>query len=276
MFESVRSTLAEILASGLPVDRRTEVVRRLLADDTHDGLTPIRQVDYRGQKLAYNTVSPSTVWRVENFVEAEPETLDWLAGLSASDVLFDVGANVGTYSIVAAKIYGSKVFAFEPESKNYATLNRNIISNQCANLVTAYNLAIMDKMVVDELNISYVTTGAALNAFGDPLRVPEAEGLDKTQLETFQPQHRQGCVAFAIDDLIARGLPTPTFLKIDVDNFEDRVLAGAQQLLASAPKLTILVETSEELPAHRQMLQDLEALGYRSLRQGVNRIYARG
>jgi FkbM family methyltransferase len=50
--------------------------------------------------------------------------------MSERTILIDVGANVGMYSIYAAKLKKARVFAFEPESQNYSTLLKNIISNE--------------------------------------------------------------------------------------------------------------------------------------------------
>jgi FkbM family methyltransferase len=180
------------------------------------------------------------------------------------------------YSIVAAKVHGARVYSFEPEGQNFATLNANIISNHLGGSVTGYCIAISDKLQIDVLNLGQFTVGSALHAFGEPLRDPQYEHSDKTKLERFQPFHRQGSVAFAIDDLIARGMPAPTFLKIDVDGFEDRVIAGAANLLANAERMNVLVEANANLLSHRKMLENIEAFGYRCLRRGANCIYRRG
>ena len=221
-------------------------------------------------------MSGSAIWRVDHFFDAEPETLDWLTRLTPNDVFYDVGANVGMYSIVAAKVHGARVFSFEPEGQNFATLNKNIVSNRCGDAITAYCIAILDRLKVDVLNLGQFTVGSALHAFGEPLRDSQYKESDQTTLERFEPHHRQGSIAFPIDGLIARGLPPPTFIKIDVDGFEDKVIGGAANLLAKAERMNVLVEVNIDLLAHRKMLEDLEALGYRCLRRGANCIYSRG
>ena len=67
------------------------------------------------------------------------------------DVLFDIGANIGTYSLYAAS-KGVKVFAFEPESGSYAILNNNIKINSYSNYIKALNIALNDRNIVSELN----------------------------------------------------------------------------------------------------------------------------
>jgi len=258
------------------VAHRAALIETLLPDERYESYNPTRRVNYRGHNLVFNTVSGSTIWRVEHFLDAEPETLDWLTRLTPADILYDVGANVGMYSIVAAKVHGARVFSFEPEGQNFATLNKNIVSNRCGDAITAYCVAILDRLEVDVLNLGQIAVGSALHAFGEPLRDAQYAESDQTKLERFEPHHRQGSVAFDIDGLIARGLPPPTFLKIDVDGFEDRVIAGAAKLLTDAKRLNVLIEVNGNLASHRKMLVDIEALGYRCLLRGVNCIYARG
>ncbi len=68
----------------------------------------------------------------------------WIAGFEAGEVLVDIGANVGMYTIWAAKTRGVTVYAFEPESQNYALLNKNIFYNQLGDRVHAYGVALSD------------------------------------------------------------------------------------------------------------------------------------
>jgi FkbM family methyltransferase len=276
--ELVEVAIAAI--SKLPLETQDDLARGMLAlaagAPTPLEYNPTRQVSYRDQSLVFNIVSGSTLWRVDHFFDAEPETLEWLTRLTRGDVFYDVGANVGMYSIVAAKVHGARVYSFEPEGQNFATLNKNIVSNRCGDAITAYCIAIMDKLQVDSLNLSQFTIGSSLHAFGEPLRDAQDKESDQSKLERFEPYHRQGSIAFAIDDLIARGLPPPTFLKIDVDGFEDRVIAGSSNLLAKAERMNVLVEANANLLSHRKMLEYLESLGYRCVRRGANCIYARG
>ena len=55
-------------------------------------------------------------WRVDTFSSKEPETLEWIDSLPEGSVLWDVGANVGLYSVYAAKKRRCRVWAFEPWS----------------------------------------------------------------------------------------------------------------------------------------------------------------
>ena len=64
--------------------------------------------------------------RAKTFLTKEPDTIEWIEKFNEKDVFLDVGANIGIYSLYAAKKV-SKVWALEPESLNYAMLNLNIL-----------------------------------------------------------------------------------------------------------------------------------------------------
>ena len=95
----------------------------------YEQLKPSVAVKIENQKLRYNTLNQNTVWRVQTLFSKEPATINWLNRMDERTILIDVGANVGMYSIYAAKLKNAHVYAFEPESQNYSTLIKNIISN---------------------------------------------------------------------------------------------------------------------------------------------------
>ena len=78
------------------------------------------------------------------------------------------------------------------------------------------------------------------------------------------PAYSQGCVSFRLDDLVARGaVPCPTHVKIDVDGFEPRVVAGARETLRDARVRSMSIEVNRNLEDHRAMVAELSALGFR-------------
>ena len=109
------------------------------------------------RELAFKLVSDNwiTKYRVRTFNEKEPEMLDWLdEKLHDGDVFFDVGANVGIYSIYAAmRNQNSHIFAFEPEYSNLHQLKQNILNNQLANKIEIYSIAFSDKSGISYLHL---------------------------------------------------------------------------------------------------------------------------
>jgi FkbM family methyltransferase len=148
------------------------------------------------------------------------------------DCIVEVGANIGTETILFARIVGDRgqVVSFEPLPSNVAALASNIARNQLTN-VRVINAAVSDRpgtlrfeppQTAENLGQGRVT----LNGGGDGLlEVP----------------------AVVLDELFERGeLAAPRLLVIDVQGAELMVLRGARRLLARAKPL-IIWEAEEEL-----------------------------
>src|SRR5262245_45216455 len=98
--------------------------------EQYERLNPRYMIKHKSTSMTFPTPNQMTKWRVETIYTKEPCTLEWIETFSADDVLFDIGANVGMYSIWAAATRRCRVIAFEPEALNYALLNRNIEANK--------------------------------------------------------------------------------------------------------------------------------------------------
>src|SRR5882724_5820112 len=77
------------------------------------------------QKLSFLVPNTSVKWRVDTLLEKEPETIEWIDSFKEGEVFYDVGANIGLYSVYAAARRKSPVVAFEPDARNYALLVEN-------------------------------------------------------------------------------------------------------------------------------------------------------
>jgi len=220
----------------------------------NERLAPQLTVRHAGAECVFHTPNRVTVWRVETLFTKEPDTIAWIGEFGADDILFDVGANVGMYSIFAAKTRGARVFAFEPESQNYAILNRNIHANGLDHLVQAYCVALADRTGFDKLYLGHFRAGDGNHSFGAPLdehNRPRAAGF------------AQGCVSTTIDELVARTeFPMPTRIKIDVDGLEHAVVAGAQRTIRDPRLRSVLVEINTRLDEHWEVIDRLLAAGF--------------
>ena len=228
--------------------------------EEYEAINPVRIVEHEGLQIIYSTPTAATNWRADRIYSNEPKTLDWVAAFSETDVLLDVGANVGMYSIWAAKTRGIRVFACEPESQNYAVLNRNIVINGLIDKVTAYGVAFSDESKFDTLNLSSFAAGQALHGFEHAVTTRD---VYSPSFEAFTPVHRQGCMSTTIDAMVEGGMPIPTHIKIDVDGFEDKVIAGGMKTLERGETATLLVEINKNLEGHRMLVDYLETLGYK-------------
>lgn len=177
------------------------------------------------------------LWRAGHYATKEPDTLDWIdAFFREGDVIYDVGANIGQYSLYAARrLEGhATILAFEPEALNFAKLNRNILLNDLGGVMTPYPLAVSDRTAIDHFYSKAFKPGAALHALGRPITQGE---------KPFDPQNRQGVMAVSLDDLTGRfGLPFPTHIKVDVDGIEDHIVNGARATLSDPRLKSFLIE----------------------------------
>ncbi len=221
----------------------------------YEQLNPRCELQHEGASIVYATPNQHTRWRVDTLFTKEPDTLAWIASFGPADVLVDVGANVGMYTVWAAKTRGVRVFGFEPEAQNYALLNRNIMLNGLEERVKAYCLALSDVAGLSELHLSQAVIGGSCHSLGEQVDFKH---------EPMRPAFSQGCVAARLDDLVAGGtVEQPNHLKIDVDGFEPKVLRGAARVLGDARLRSLLVEVNQNLADHRAMVSDLESLGFR-------------
>ena len=227
----------------------------MLTLEQYEKLVPSCHVEHEGKTVSYLTPSSFLKWRVDSLFTKEPCTIEWIAQFRAGEVLVDVGANVGMYTVWAAKTRGVRVFAFEPESQNYGLLNRNLMLNELGESVKAYCLALSDAAGLSELHLASTDPGTSCHQLG--------EKVDHHHRPA-KPRFSQGCVSARLDDLVRDGVvPPPQHIKIDVDGFGPKVIAGAAQVLRAPQTRSLLIEVNQNLPDHMQMVKELNALGFR-------------
>ncbi len=82
-----------------------------------------------GQLIKFYTPTPGLIKRAEDLLAKEPDMIRWLNTISRAAILWDVGANVGVFSLYAARMRRASVMAFEPLAANFHVLSRNIQIN---------------------------------------------------------------------------------------------------------------------------------------------------
>ena len=223
--------------------------------EQYEKLQPTSAVEHEGKKMVFATPSMFTLWRVQSIRTKEPWTLEWIATFAPGEILLDCGANVGMYTIWAAVTRESPVYAFEPEAQNYAILNRNIQLNSVAGRVKAYCMGLSDVTGLSQLHMADMRVGGSNHSLG------EALDFEHKPLAT---NFVQGCYAGTVDELVAaREMPVPNHIKIDVDGFEPKVIAGARATLRDPAVKSLLIETNQNLEDHMAMVADLNALGFK-------------
>jgi len=185
----------------------------------------IREVIEDGKvrfKMRVSTKMEEYRWRTA--LDKEPETISWLKSFSPHDIFFDVGANVGVYSLFASSLYPEMtIWAFEPMKANYAALIQNIEMNGFHN-IKAFRQAIGNRTGWVDLD-----------------RGDGARGESGAQVTG-----REGRTWIAsIDDLRAAH---PDHVKIDIDGQELEVVKGMKQTLPHIKSILIEVSAASKWP----------------------------
>jgi FkbM family methyltransferase len=217
-------------------------------------VVPRRHVSVRGMAFSLPCENWITDFRQRTYASKEPETLDWIDGLSDRDVLIDVGANIGLYALYAARRHPAmRVVALEPEYSNLHLFRDNVIENRVEGQITIYPVALGATDGLSYLHIQDLHPGAALHSVSNG-------ALSATR--TARPVvAREGIVEMLLDTLCARAGIVPTCMKIDVDGNEQRVLAGAARTLASPTFRSLLIEMPEAHHEHAVCVALLEKAG---------------
>jgi FkbM family methyltransferase len=155
--------------------------------------------------------------------------------LRADDLFLDVGANIGSYTILAASVCKARVIAFEPDPDTATVLRRNI--------------------AVNRLNVLAHVQESALG--GVRGQIAFTVGLD-TMNRVARPddESEQVVPIRRLDDI--PDAAAPTLIKLDVEGFEEQVLSGASRVLGSPSLLAVQSELCSS------MVQDtLQSFGFK-------------
>jgi FkbM family methyltransferase len=229
-------------------------------------LVDVDLVPARGRRVLQNRA-----WTVEDGPAAGlrmalPQNRDYLRGdselpvqrliseiLAPGDVFYDIGANVGFFSILAARRVGADgaVYAFEPVPANAAAIRRNAALNDFPN-VSLLEVAVDEHSGVADLYMTSWDGGASLSAQAIPAS---------------QPVDQKSVPVKSIDDLSERGLlRPPNVVKIDVEGLEARVIKGMVRTIAwSRPTLVYEIDDGDAVQFENRWraLDELVAsLGY--------------
>ncbi len=139
--------------------------------------------------------------------------------LRAGDLFADIGANVGSYTVLAAGVRRARVVAVEPSSATRAALADNVAINQVHELVTIEPVALGDSAGFLAFSAGRDTTNHVLAAQGD--------GGERVHQTTADALFADQC---------------PTMMKLDVEGYEAAVVAGADLTLRNPMLKALIVE----------------------------------
>lgn len=152
------------------------------------------------------------------------------------DVVLDLGANIGYFTLLFAQLVGDsgKVYSFEPEPRNFHYLTKNIELNNFKN-VHAYQKAVSNQSNKDKLYLCPYDTGHHT--------LYQNEGIS-----SYRPDHASEEVEFlevdvvALDQFLDKEASKVHVIKMDVEGSEALALAGMKELLSQAQDIKIILE----------------------------------
>lgn len=176
--------------------------------------------------------------RAVTLLTKEPETIAWIDDVfEDGDTFYDVGANVGVFSLYAALRKNATVISFEPSADNFSVLNRNIHLNNLSDRITALNLAMHNVNMLSRLDVSEMRPGKAGHTFD---ATAPGDGSDV-------PEFKQGVLGLRLDHFVREfQQPFPSHVKIDVDGNDLLVLEGMEGILADERLRSIAIEINPE------------------------------
>ncbi len=224
--------------------------------------TPESVVRSLGGDVRLRLYGDSRLCELLYFDQFEPDTRRFIdAFLRPGDVFLDIGANVGLYTIAAARIVGESghVHAFEPCSQTFSRLEDNVKLNGLR-AVSCHRVALSHENA--EAKLSIAAGGFdAWNSLGKPYMGEEGgqETVRTVTLDSFAKE---------------RGLSGKiALIKIDVEGWEQQVLNGAGDLLSTHDAPAMVVEFTEQAAqladsSCAALYATLERLGYRMFTEG--------
>jgi len=208
--------------------------------------------------LLYNDNSLET--RIKSYINDEPQTLKWIESFEKDSIFYDVGSNIGGYSLIASLNSNVKtIYSFEPNLDNFYSQIITCRNNNIKNIYP-FNLAVNNNNIFDFFKYD---SGFNPKVLSNYKKKPVYKGSKGTFGEELKDQMMKsnysnpfkrgitwetGIIGISLDSLIYEfNMPIPNYLKIDVDGNDLLVLKGAKKLLNENNLKEVYVEIDNEI-----------------------------
>ena len=181
-------------------------------------------IEIDGQKLFLDKEDSLLLsTRKNNYDKFEVESLKQI--IKKGDIVVDLGANIGYYTLILAQLVGKSghVYSFEPDPSNFEILSKNVKENKHDN-VTLVQKAISDKNGKVELYVS--KRNLASHRIFDAEDNRESIEVDVTTLDEYFKKFKKPI----------------KFIKMDVEGAESAAISGASKIIQDSKNLVIMME----------------------------------
>jgi FkbM family methyltransferase len=170
------------------------------------------------------TIPPySSIWYYGAYVDFDPEirlTKFLIRNLKRGDIFFDIGANIGYYSLLASKLIAEngKVFSFEPDPDILKILQKN----------KRDNITIVDKVISDvEGRVDFYSRKNIGEKAISTINLENFQSTSLSKIEYIKIKSE----STTLDSFCFLNNIFPDFIKIDVEGAEEKVIKGAKKIL---------------------------------------------
>ena len=194
-------------------------------------------------------------FRHTTFSTKEPEMFDWIEEYGGG-VFFDIGANIGIYSLFYAQAKEGNVYSFEHSVFNLRQLAKNISVNKLSDRITIVSNPLSERTGIAKFINGSSDEGGAHSAFGVEY------GYNG---EPILSDINYSVMGFSLDDLFKKNVlkEIPSLIKIDVDGIEHLILKGASKILKSEKLKSLFIEVNDDFKEQAQQVKSiLEAAGF--------------
>lgn len=173
-----------------------------------------------------------TRYRNDTILTKEPETIKWIQEMDKNSIFYDVGANIGLYSIISGMLNSKKVVAFEPSFFNLQILSKNIFKNKLAEKILIVPISLDSNISQGFFNLSTIEQGGANSSFENEQTI-----LNKNNVLKYNT------ISLTLDEFLKNfNKLKPDYLKIDVDGIESQILKGGSKVLENVK--SVLIESN--------------------------------
>jgi len=228
-------TLSFITSHPLTRDRPLAAVARFVRWQIESRLKDEVEFDWiEGSKLIVRNGMTGATGNIYCGLHEFADMAFLLHFLRPGDLFVDVGANIGSYTVLASAVCGAETIAIEPDPVTMGWLKKNIAANSIATKVIPIDVAIGRQAGETRFTVGRDTVNRVADEADANVRMVKVECLD---------------------DLLQG--KAPTFIKLDVEGFEADVIAGAQQTLMA--KSLLAIETEGRQP---EVIESLTRAGF--------------
>jgi FkbM family methyltransferase len=218
---------------------------RVRCDRPHHGFVEVQNDDVRPFFMLTNdddVIAEFFLWYGRGSYE-RTTIREWVRRLKSADVVFDVGANTGIYSLLScfADDRHRKIVAFEPTLRACSRIYDNLIANR-----------VLDRVKVEKTALSNESGTVTFMHFENVARISSGASYVEG-LSPYDVQSKEECQRTTLDAYIAEGGLVPDLIKIDVEGAEVDVMKGAKDLIAKRATcfiIEVVKETAEQVIEH--------------------------